>query len=86
VVNLLASPEIQTARVIAELAHRGKVDQIGEPYIQHPQMVASLVQRLPEFGEADEQTQLDAEVAPWLHDVIDDLHAGDVIMLDRCRS
>src|SRR6478752_198757 len=69
---MLASPEIETARAIAERAHRGQVDQIGEPYIHHPQMVASLVQRLPEFGKVDEHTQLDAVVAAWLHDVIED--------------
>lgn len=68
----MASPEIDTARDIAERAHRDQIDKIGEPYIQHPQMVASLVQRLPWFRDAGERTQLDAVAAAWLHDVIED--------------
>ncbi len=69
---MLASPEIDVAREIAIRAHQGQCDKIGEPYIQHPEMVASLVQSLPMFRHADERAQLDAVVAAWLHDVIED--------------
>ena len=63
---------IDTARGIAETAHTGQVDKIGAPYIQHPAMVADLVQRLPGYLDADPDTRQDAVVAAWLHDVIED--------------
>lgn len=63
---------IDTARSMAEHAHAGQVDKIGKPYIQHPAMVADLVQRLPGYLSADPDTQEDAVVAAWLHDVIED--------------
>ena len=43
---------IDTARGIAQKAHTGHFDKIGAPYIQHPAMVADLVQRLPDPAEA----------------------------------
>lgn len=63
---------IVLAREIAERAHAGQTDKIGAPYIQHPASVAALVQRLPAYQAADPQTQQDAVVAAWLHDVIED--------------
>lgn len=63
---------IDTARSMAEHAHAGQVDKIGKPYIQHPAMVADLVQRLPGYLSADAGTREDAVVAAWLHDVIED--------------
>ena len=41
---MLMSPEIALARGIATSAHRGQVDKIKAPYIEHPAMVAGLVQ------------------------------------------
>lgn len=67
----MTSNIIDNARRIAERAHEGQ-DKIGAPYIQHPEMVADLVQRLPAFVTADADTQQDAIVAAWLHDVIED--------------
>ena len=63
---------VDVARGIAEHAHTGQLDKIGAPYIQHPAMVADLVQRLPGYLTADPDTQQDAIVAAWLHDVIED--------------
>ncbi len=68
----MTSDAIDNARHIAERAHEGQQDKIGAPYIQHPEMVAALVQRLPAFVAADADTQQNAIVAAWLHDVIED--------------
>ena len=64
--------QVQVARDIATRAHRGQLDKIGAPYIEHPATVATLVQSLPDFAAADEQAQSDAVAAAWLHDVIED--------------
>lgn len=63
---------IGIARSIAERVHKGQTDKIGAPYIEHPMMVAELVQRLADFQATDAQTQQDAIAAAWLHDVIED--------------
>jgi (p)ppGpp synthase/HD superfamily hydrolase len=51
---------IKIAKEIAAVAHRGKVDKAGQPYIQHLEAVAA------KLKSADEQT------VAWLHDVLAD--------------
>jgi len=55
---------IATAQRIATSAHAGQTDQGGQPYIGHPQRVAT---RLADQGAAPEQI-----AAGWLHDVLED--------------
>lgn len=69
---MLDTPEITKACSIAERAHQDQRDKIGDPYIEHPAMVAELVQALPEFQEIEPAAQVDVVVAAWLHDVIED--------------
>lgn len=68
----LPSPLIRVATGLAQRAHRGQRDKIGDPYIEHPAMVAGLVQHLPDYAAADEETQAAAVCAAWLHDTIED--------------
>lgn len=65
-------PQIQLARNIATSAHKGQLDKIKVPYIEHPAMVAHLVQLLPDFATVDPATREAAICAAWLHDVIED--------------
>ena len=51
--------EIKTARFIALLAHAGKVDKAGEPYVKHLKAVA-------------DQCDGKAKIVAWLHDVLED--------------
>ena len=51
---------VEVARVIATIAHRGQVDKAGNPYIDHPRRVASMV------------ASADAQAVAWLHDVLED--------------
>jgi (p)ppGpp synthase/HD superfamily hydrolase len=53
------------AREFAARAHRGQVDKIGRPYIEHPARVAARIRT----SAPDEP---DAEVVAWLHDVVED--------------
>lgn len=69
---MLTSQEISLAHGIAVGAHAGQLDKIKAPYIEHPEMVASLVQLLPDFTAADPSTQEAAVCAAWLYDVIED--------------
>jgi hypothetical protein len=69
---MLPSPQIEQARSTATRAHHGRSDKIGAPYIQHPAMVASLIQALPDFEATDLETQQHVVVAAWLHDVSED--------------
>lgn len=80
--DTVSSDLIQTARDIATRAHEGQLDKIGVPYIGHPATVAALVQRLPAFRAADADTQRDAVVAAWLHDVIEDTSVTAADLLD----
>jgi (p)ppGpp synthase/HD superfamily hydrolase len=48
------------AKRIATQAHQGQVDKAGQPYIWHPEFVASQV------------TGDEAKAVAWLHDVIED--------------
>ena len=53
------------AYVVAVSAHKGQVDKVGAPYIDHPARVAHAVsQDVPE--------NTDALVVAWLHDVVED--------------
>lgn len=51
--------KVQFAEVIATIAHYGQVDKGGEPYILHPEAVASAV-----CG--------DDKIVAWLHDTVED--------------
>lgn len=51
---------VKLAELIATGAHYGQVDKGGNPYINHPKTVASLV------STTDEKT------VAWLHDVVED--------------
>ena len=66
------STQVDQARETATRAHHGQHDKIGVPYIEHPAMVAALVQALPSFAAADAEMQEDAVAAAWLHDVVED--------------
>lgn len=46
---------------VATKAHQGQVDKAGKPYIDHPKMVASLV-------ESDKE-----KAVAYLHDVVEDI-------------
>jgi (p)ppGpp synthase/HD superfamily hydrolase len=48
------------AKRIATRAHQGQVDKAGQPYISHPEFVASQV-----IGD-------EAKAVAWLHDVVED--------------
>jgi (p)ppGpp synthase/HD superfamily hydrolase len=65
--------QLDIARAIAAIAHRGQVDKAGQPYIQHPQRVADRV-ALQGGSERD-------VVVAWLHDVLEDsdLTADDLL-------
>lgn len=52
--------QVALARSIAERAHAGQVDKLGEPYIGHPQRVAESL------------TDPSEQAAAWLHDVVED--------------
>jgi (p)ppGpp synthase/HD superfamily hydrolase len=52
----------ELAREIAQLAHDGVNDKIGQPYIDHPAAVAALV---ASHGEQAQQVA-------WLHDTVED--------------
>lgn len=59
---------VQLARGIAIGAHAGQVDKSGQPYIRHPERVAS------------QASTFDQKVLAWLHDVLEDtpVTAGDL--------
>lgn len=54
--------KVEDAREIAHLAHRGQVDKIGVPYIEHVEAVAA---GLAPFGP-------EMEMAGLLHDILED--------------
>lgn len=56
--------KIREAYLLAEEAHRGQVRKSGEPYIQHPLAVASIV--------VDLQMDATSVMAALLHDVVED--------------
>jgi hypothetical protein len=69
---MLVTPGIELARHIATSAHRGQLDKIKVPYIEHPAMVARLVQLLPDFARLDTAAREAAVCVAWLHDIIED--------------
>ena len=58
--DLSYSTDIEKAKKLATIAHEGQVDKAGEPYIRHPERIASWLSR-PE-----------SIVVAWLHDVVED--------------
>lgn len=48
------------AEEIAREAHKGQLDKVGEPYINHPMRVSSYC------------TSLKGKIVGWLHDVVED--------------
>lgn len=68
----MSPSQVELASSIATRDYQGQTDQVGAPYIDHPEMVASYVEALPEFAAGDHHTQQDALAAAWLHDVIED--------------
>lgn len=54
--------QVEIAKAIAMLAHRGQVDKGGAPYIDHPSRVAYSLRGGDEMHIA----------AGWLHDVLED--------------
>lgn len=56
------SGQIEIAKAIATIAHRGQVDKGDAPYIDHPRRVAGLI-------PAATETEI---AAAWLHDVLED--------------
>lgn len=51
-----------TARAIAYVAHVGQTDKAGEPYIHHPERVASFF----------DPKSYELRTIAWLHDVVED--------------
>jgi len=58
------SDQIDIAKAIATVAHKGQVDKAGSPYIDHPRRVAERLQAA-KVGEA-------VVAAAWIHDVLED--------------
>ena len=58
-----AIAQVALAKGIAFVAHRGKHDRSGAPYIDHPGRIAERFDPITETVEA---------AAAWLHDVIED--------------
>lgn len=52
--------EVRLAEIIATGAHYGQTDKGGNPYIEHPHAVSSMVY------------SKDEKVVAWLHDVVED--------------
>lgn len=63
-VTTLASSQTHIAQAIATIAHLGQTDKAGNPYIEHPRAVASI---LNAQGHSDHVI-----AAGWLHDVLED--------------
>jgi len=55
--------QAELARVIAEAAHQGQADKLGNEYIAHPRRVANRIRALTHPVEY---------CAAWLHDVLED--------------
>ena len=56
----MLSKDIETAKAWADHYHAGQVDKAGEPYVTHPERVAS------RLSSPEEQ------VVGWLHDTVED--------------
>lgn len=53
---------VEQARTLGEIAHRGQVDKLGEPYFNHPLAVADKLDPEDHLGRA----------TAYLHDVLED--------------
>jgi hypothetical protein len=62
--------QIEIAKAIATLAHRGQTDKAGEPYIEHPRRVAKSV--ADKFQSEESRFYEQYVAAAWLHDVLED--------------
>lgn len=60
------------AFVIAEDAHIGQDDKLGNPYITHPIGVSELLQLSPAYAELNDEDKDKAIAAALLHDVLED--------------
>ena len=58
-----AIAQVSLAKGIAFIAHRGRLDRSGAPYIDHPGRIAERFDPVTETVEA---------AAAWLHDVLED--------------
>ena len=54
--------QVELAEMIATHAHRGVLDKVGVPYIEHPRWIVTMI--------GDQFPNLQA--AAWLHDVVED--------------
>jgi (p)ppGpp synthase/HD superfamily hydrolase len=61
--HTMTDKHVELARTIAEAAHAGQVDKLGEAYINHPERVASAF---------DPDADAVAHCSAWLHDVVED--------------
>jgi GTP diphosphokinase / guanosine-3',5'-bis(diphosphate) 3'-diphosphatase len=58
---------IERACEVAAWCHQGQLRRSGDPYITHPVAVATILARLEDAGEVDDQTLC----AALLHDTVD---------------
>lgn len=65
------------AFIIAEDAHFGQEDKLGNPYIAHPVGVSELLQLSPAYEMLSEEDQEKAVVVALLHDVLEDCEYYD---------
>ena len=56
--------QVELAEMIATHAHRGVLDKVKVPYIEHPRWIATMIG--PQFPNL--------QAAAWLHDVVEDTH------------
>jgi len=68
--------KVELAFEIAQRAHRGQVDKLGEDYINHPMRVHRNLLTHPTFKTLSPQDQEDCRVAALLHDVVEDSGSG----------
>lgn len=63
---------IVKAMDFATHAHKGQVDKIGEPYINHPKNVSMILLTSPAFHNLSTEDKTTALASAWLHDVVED--------------
>src|SRR6266487_6187980 len=73
VAELVSTPRadaelIERACEVAARCHQGQLRRSGDPYITHPVAVATILARLDDAGEVDDQTLC----AAILHDTVQD--------------
>lgn len=74
--------QVVRASRLAKVAHAGQKDKAGVSYINHPAAVARLLFFVPEFHALSAEDQVCAEIAAWLHDVIEDSPINDFLLSD----